>query len=254
MPAATTVGTVLEHPLWSVGHRTVRTTRTRREHTVEVLHDGVPLAEVDADGIVRATDGLVLAEAPLFRVAPPPADQQAARPARAPQSAGLWVDEVDDLPAPRGAAHRRPDGARGTAPAAVRASRMRDVEPAVGVTVDVFGVRQGAVRVVGAVEGLRERALEAELLVDGDVAARLRTLGTQAEEAAVRAEHHELARLARYDHLRGVRRTVSSWDLELRSVPDPRVRVLAVVALLRLPALRSAAGARDGDGRRARRR
>lgn len=204
---------VLEHGLWATGHRTVRTIRSRRGHAVEVLDDGVPLADVDGDGIVRATDGLVLAEAPLFRGAPP-------------------------------------TGARG--PAAVRATRMRDVVPAVGLTVDVFGVRQGEVHVVAAVEGLRERALEAALLVDGVVVARLRTLGPRAEGAAVRAGGDELARLARFDHLRGVRRTVSSWDLSLAAVEDPRVRVLAVAALLRLPALRTAAAGRERARRRAR--
>lgn len=239
---------MLEHGLWSVGHRTVRTTRTRRGHTVEVLDDGRPLADVDAEGVVRATNGLVLAEAPVFRGTPPPAAPTSVRPARAPRPAGLWVDHDDD-PAPRSAlpsAATRPPGGPGSArPAAVRTTRMRDVDPAVGVTVDVFGVRQGEVHVVGAVEGLRERALEAELVVAGTVAARLRTLGPRAEEAVVRAGGDELARLARFDHLRGVRRTVSSWDLGLGVVDDPRVRVLAVVALLRLPALRATAGARD---------
>lgn len=212
---------MLEHDVWSPGHLTVLATRIRRRreigqrrHEVEVRRGGVRLAEGDEQGLLRATNGLVLAEA-LLAVE---VGALAARPAR------LWSGDVDD-----GREHPP------TAPA--------EHGPLVHLTVDVFGVRQGEVRATAAVERLTGQSFRADLLVDGAVAARLRTLGRRAEEAVVVAGDRELARLARFDHLRGLGRTVSSWDLAVAEIEDPRLRAVTLAAVLRLPALRAAANA-----------
>ncbi|MEV4421403.1 hypothetical protein AB0L40_15675 [Patulibacter sp. NPDC049589] len=182
---------MLEHDLWSPGLLTVRTTRHRRDgHAAEVLRDGRRVAEVDDGGFVRATTGLVLAEAPL---------------------------------------------GPGTAHAAVLA-------------VEVFGVPRGEVRARSAADSWRRRRLDAELVVGGDVVALLRTTGRWGEEAVVVAGTAELATLARFDHLRGVRRTVSAWDLEVAEIPDERLRAVTIAALLRLGTLRAAAAARRPRG------
>lgn len=243
---------MLVHELWSPGHLTVRTIRTRRGHTVEVLRDRVPLAEADEEGFLRATDGLVLAEALLVRGDPGAhgavtgAVSRPASPAgrrATPQRGGLWNDDAppaaDPPPTPPGVL------ASTAAPAPPSPRGGATVVPDAGLTVDVFGVRQGEVRVTAAVERLRGRSLRADLLVDGGVAARLRTLGPRAEEAIVVAGDRELARLARFDHLRGVRRTVSSWDFGFAEIADQRLKAVTVAALLRLPALRAAATGRD---------
>ncbi|MDO9409452.1 hypothetical protein [Patulibacter sp.] len=189
---------MLVHELWSPGHLTVRTIRDRRlGHAVEVRRDGRPVAEGDAEGLLRATTGLVLAEAPFV------ADAASAPP---------------------------------------------------GLLVDVFGVRQGEVLVRRAVESLRRRTLEADLAVGGAVVARLRTLGSQAEDAVVVADGVELARLARFDHLRGTRYVVSGWDLSVAEIEDERLRAVTVTAALGLPRLRAAVAARERAARRARRR
>ncbi|CAB4933313.1 unannotated protein [freshwater metagenome] len=190
---------MLVHELWSPGHLTVRTIRDRRlGHAVEVRRDGRLLAEGDDEGLVRATTGLVLAEAPFVA--------------------------ADDVPV----------GPR--------------------LLVDVFGVRQGEVVVRRAVEGWRRRALEADLTIDGAAVARLRTLGPLAEDAVVVADGAELARLARFDHLRGTRFVVSAWDLSVAEIEDERLRAVTVAAVLGLPRLRAAVAARERARRRAERR
>jgi hypothetical protein len=124
------------------------------------------------------------------------------------------------------------------------------------VTVDVFGARQGEVRVLAASASWRGSTLTAELLVDDTAAARLVTCGRRAEEAVVLADGVELARLDRFDHLRGTRRTVSSWDLTVTTIPDDQLRAVTVAAILRLPKLPawSAARARRRGARGRRRR
>jgi hypothetical protein len=187
---------VPEHALWSPGRFTVRTVRDRRAgHTVDVRVEGVPVAEGDDEGLLRAPSGLVLAEAVL-------------------------VPRTED-------------------------------DPPV-LTVDVFGVRQGEVRVGPASSSWRGSSLEADLLVDGATVALLQTCGRRAEEAIVVADGAELVRLDRFDHLRGTRGTVSSWDLTVDEIPDERLRAVAVTAILRLPKLQ-AVGAEDARRRQGRR-
>jgi hypothetical protein len=216
---------VREHARGWPGPLTLRTIRDRREgHVVVVDRDGVRVAEGDDEGAIRATSGLVLAEAPLA------AEDDV--PSWSAPPAPLWSGPRSDATDGRATA-AGPFGSR---------SDLAGDGAHPGLVVDVFGERRGEVRVCAAYESWRRRALEADLLVDGRVVARLRTLGPWAEEAVVIAGGgEELARLARFDHLRGVVRTVSAWDLAVEEIPDERLRALTVAAVLRLAKLRAAA-------------